>query len=146
VRYSLFLNNVSGSLTGQIVMQRSQNVDGVWTDDPRPGASVAIGLPSDSATQAALAALVALLPSVLVKLGYIGAVTTVRLWVRGQLSTAGALDESVRIQLQSPPMVQTIPSLNAFLSANTDVAPSIQSAWAALDAALTAANTANQWL
>ena len=150
VRYSLNVDKFGTVSHGLLRLQRSENrTDGTWMDDPHPGSQKSVPLPTDDTTAAAWAGIEALLPSILSKLGVTATYTGYRLQLLGGLSLTGVLDVTVVVQLLLTGggwRCATVPSLNAFLTANTDISASVMLAWAALDAAINAANAGEKWL
>ena len=149
VRYSINVDKLNGNTKGFLRLQRSEKrEDGTWIDDPHPDSKKSIALPTDTATQTAWAGIEALLPSILAKLNITITFTGYRLQLLGKLSTAGVLDVIIVMQLLAANGWKSavIPSLNAFLSANTDLYFSVVSAWDALDTAINTANITERWL
>ncbi len=146
VRYSLSLDLLGTARTGSLQLQRSEKrTDGVWMDDPHVGSARTVPLIASPAVDG----IVALLPTLLGKmLSNVPSYTDFRLRAIGQLSTAGVLDVLIIIQLHTSAgwQVVQIPSLTAFLTANQDIAASINAAWDALDSAINAANAEEHWL
>ena len=149
VRYSLFQRSEAGSIAGNLTLQRSdKREDGTWIDDPRPGSVHALRLPADDAgITAAIAGVVALLPSIMARLNRTDAFTDYNVTLQGRLSPTGVLDVMVVVRFMTDDwQTLVVPSLNTFLAENMDLAASVLTAWAALDAAIDAANATAKWL
>lgn len=145
VRYSLTLDVLGGNKRGWLELQRSdKRQDGTWLDDPRMGARKRVPLPIGAAVDG----LLALLPTLLAKLGVTDAYTDTRLQLRGSLNAAGVLDVLVIAQVRTCQqwVAKVIPSLTAFLATNQDIAAQVMGAWAALDAEINAANAQEGWV
>lgn len=145
VRYSLTLDVFGGNKRGWLDLQRSdRRQDGTWIDDPRQSARKRVILPIGPAVDG----LLALLPTILAKIGVTASYTDVRLQLRGSLNAAGVLDVLIVVQVRIGQqwIAKVIPSLTAFLTANQDIAMQVMGAWAALDGEIDAANAQNGWV
>ena len=146
VRYSLDIERI-GNRTRCVgtKLQRSEKLeDGTWIDDPRPGSSVG---PVEIPVGPAVAGLIALLPTILSRLGISGELGQFRMHLRDRLDN-GVLDVAMHAQAELGGcwINKRMPSINAFVMANLDLAESINAAWMAMDGEIAAANTANGWL
>ena len=150
VRYSVNVDKFGDSHRGTLQLQRSEKrSDGTWMDDPHPDSRAIVSMPSDDATVAAWGQIETLLPLILSKLGIAKSYGGYRLQLLGAIDSGGILDVVVVVQLMLTMggwQSASIPSLNAFLSENADVADSVLSAWASLDSAINAANATARWL
>lgn len=145
VRYSLYLERIADRRRCVADLQRSQRREnGTWVDDPRPSSRATVDLPWGDAVNG----LVAVLPSVLERLGLAGELTQYRLRLRGFLTDAGIVDVALHAQVEigGSWANRRLPSLNMFLAANLDLVPSVMGAWGTLDAAIDAANATEKWV
>ena len=147
VRYGVLLKgNASGVLSVSLSLQRSQqNTDGTWVDDPRPDSAKIVGF---APTSAAIAAIAALVPTLLSRLGITAPASTYQLKITNTLLAGGAMNLDLNIQAicGGHSKAFQIPSLTAFLTANLDLYPAVMGAWAALDGEINTANSDKRWL
>jgi hypothetical protein len=151
VRYTVVADRLEGNWTGKIELQRAQRDEpGLWIDDPRADAKQSVAVPASC--HAALDGLLTVIPDIVaaeMPSITLNAVSDVRLRLKSFLKPDTTLDANITVQvrvIRDQWIAHQIPSLSAVLADNQSLAPGVMSAWASLDAALDAANTAEGWV